>query len=56
MAVISVTKDKKHSLNCAFSFICNMYLKGMESSDTAQAVMCLRGIGRDEKVSKVSPQ
>lgn len=31
-----------------------MYLKGMESSDTAQAVMCLRGIGRDEKVSKVS--
>ena len=31
-----------------------MYLKGMESSDKAQAVMCLRGIGRDEKVSKVS--
>lgn len=26
----------------------------MESSDTAQAVMCLRGIIRDEKVSKVS--
>lgn len=28
-------------------------LKRWESSDTAQAVMCLRGIGRDEKVSKV---